>query len=326
MKAAIYTRYGPPEVVEIQEVETPLPRETEILVRVRATTLCTADWRYRKADPIHVRLINGFWRPKRFRSLGMEYAGVVESVGRSVTTFRSGDEVFGATSIMTMGTHAEYVCVDANSTVAIKPAGLSFEEAASIFYGGASALYFLKKANIGSAQSVLVYGASGSVGVFAVQLAKHFSARVTGVCSTKNVDLVKSLGADAVIDYTKDDFSKNGRIYDMIYDTVGKSGYARSLRALKPNGSYVRVGGSGSLWSIVSSLVADKWTSWTSSVTCVSGIATGFRESQIVLKDLLESGEIRAVIDRRYSLDEIVAAHRYAEAGHKVGNVVITVP
>lgn len=247
MKAAVYTRYGPPDVLEIKDIDRPVPRENEVLVRVLATTVSAADWRLRKADPFIARLMNGLWRPTKVRILGLELAGTVESLGRAVTRFREGDEVFGSTGFR-FGAHAEYACLPENA-LATKPANMSFEEAAAVMFGAVSALHFLRKAEIRPGQNVLVYGASGSVGVFAVQLAKHFGAHVTGVCSTGNLDLIKSLGADEVVDYTREDFSSAGRIYDIVFDTVGKSGFSRSLKSLKRGGRYVRVGGSGGCWA-----------------------------------------------------------------------------
>jgi NADPH:quinone reductase-like Zn-dependent oxidoreductase len=209
--------------------------------------------------------------------------------------------------------------------LALKPTNMQFEEAAAVLYGGVAAVHFLKEARIAPGQNVLIYGASGSVGVFAVQLAKHFGARVTGVCSTRNLEFVRSLGADAVIDYTKDDFSKTGRVYDVVFDTVGKSGYLPSLRSLKRGGFYVRVGGSGAFSAILVSILAGALMSLTGAARFVGGVAAGGREAQLFLKDLIEAGKLRTVIDRRYSLEQIVEAHRYVEAGHKRGNVVIVV-
>ncbi len=250
MKAAVYRRYGPPEVVQIKDVEKPIPNENQVLVRIHATTVSAADWRMRRAVPFIVRFITGFWRPKKIQVLGMEFAGKIESVGKAVTRFGEGDQVFGSTGFK-FGTHAEYVCLQEDALLAIKPVNMTFEEAAAVLFGGVSALHFLRKASIQEGQKVLIYGASGSVGVFAVQLAKHFGAHVTGVCSTANLDLVKSLGADEVVDYTREDFSTAGRVYDMVFDTVGKSGFSRSLKSLRRGGFYVRVGGSGRLSSIL---------------------------------------------------------------------------
>src|SRR5438105_5706594 len=246
MKAAVYTRYGPPDVLEIKDVEKPVPADNEVLVRVHATTVCAADWRMRKADPFLILLMNGLSAPKKIHVLGIEFAGRIESVGKTVTRFREGDEVFGATGFK-FGAHAEYVCVPADGVIEMKPANMTLEEAAAVFFGAVSALHFLRKAGIRAGQKVLVYGASGSVGVFAVQLAKHFGAHVTGVCSTANLELVKSLGADAVVDYTREDFSKAGRVYEIVFDTVGKSGISRVLKSVKRGGVYVQIGGSSPL-------------------------------------------------------------------------------
>jgi NADPH:quinone reductase-like Zn-dependent oxidoreductase len=322
MRAAVYTRYGPPDVVQVTDIEKPRPRDGDVLVRVHAATVCAADWRLRKADPSLVRLINGLWRPKKFNVLGLEFAGTIESVGKAVTRFAVGDEVFGSTGFK-FGAHAEYVCLPEGSLLATKPAGTTLEQAAAIVFGGVTALHFLRKARIQAGQRVLVYGASGSVGVFAIQLAKHFGAHVTGVCSTANLDLVKSLGADAVVDYTREDFSRAGRVYDIVLDTVGKSGFSRSLSALKRGGYYARVSGSGGLLSILGDIRRGLWVSLVGPAKVISGVAKGDARDLAFLKSLVEAGTLRTVIDRRYSLDEIAEAHRYAEAGHKKGHVVI---
>ena len=322
MKAAVYTRYGPPDVLEIKDVEKPVPADNEVLVRVHATTVCAADWRMRKADPFLIRLMNGLSAPKKIHVLGIEFAGRIESVGRAVTRFREGDEVFGATGFK-FGAHAEYVCVPADGVIETKPANMTLEEAAAVFFGAGSALHFLRKAGIRAGQRVLVYGASGSVGVFAVQLAKHFGAHVTGVCSTRNVELVRSLGADEVVDYTKEDFSRAGRVYDIVCDTVGKSGFSRSLKSLVRGGAYVLIGYSGQLPSFLGGLVRGMWASATGAARVIGGVAHAAAGDVTFLKGLIEAGTLRTVIDRRYSLDEIAEAHRYAEAGHKRGHVVI---
>ena len=316
MRAAVYSSYGPPEVVRIADVEKPVPKDNELLIRVRASTVSAADWRLRSASPFVARFMVGLLRPRKPMIGGMELAGVVESVGRNVTRFRAGDEVFGGSR--TFGGHAEYVCLP-ESSICLKPVNMTFDEAAAVVFGGFSALSFLRRAKIQAGQDVLVYGASGSVGVFAVQLAKYFGARVTGVCSTANVDLVKSLGADRVIDYTREDFSTSGHKYDIVFDTVGKSGTARSLKVLEQGGAYVQIaptGGSDSLALI--------WA-WVTRVRVVWGVASGSPDDLKFLKQLIEDGKLKTVIDRRYSLDQIATAHRHAEAGHKKGHVVIVV-
>jgi NADPH:quinone reductase-like Zn-dependent oxidoreductase len=321
MRAAIYRRYGPPEVVQVEEVPKPSPEDNEVLVRVHATTVAAADWRMRKADPFLMRIMTGLWRPKT-QILGMEFAGTVESVGKSVTRFRAGDQVFGSTGFK-FGAHAEYLCVAENGVLAMKPVNMTLEEAAAVLFGGISALHFLRLARIQAGQKALIYGASGSVGVFAVQLAKHFGADVTGVCSTANLEMVKSLGADRVVDYTRDDFSKAGRVYDIVCDTVGKSGFSRTLKSLKRGGCYLRIGASGGLLSILGAMLRGMWISLTGAAKVIGGVARVAPGDLDLFLRLIEAGELRTVIDRRYSLDEIAEAHRYAEAGHKKGHVVV---
>lgn len=322
MKAAVYRRYGPPEVVRIEEVERPVPEDDQVRIAIRATTVCAADWRMRRALPFLVRFWTGLLRPTKIRILGMEFSGTIESVGKAVTRFHLGDAVFGSNGFK-FGAHAEYICMAEDALLGMKPANMSFEEAAAVLFGGVSALYFLKRANIQAGQNVLVYGASGSVGVFTVQLAKYFGARVTGVCSTANIEMVKSLGVDAVVDYTREDFSTGGRVYDLVLDAVGKSGYSRSLRCLKRGGAYVRAGGSGRIASILWGIVQEKWAAITGAAKVIGGVGKGSVEDLLFLKELIEAGKLRTVIDRRYALDEIVEAHRYVEAGHKKGHVVI---
>ncbi len=324
MKAAVYTRYGPPDVLEITDVPKPVAKDNEVLVRIHATTVCAADWRMRKADPFIIRFMNGLWRPK-LTILGAEFAGTVESVGNAVTRFRAGDEVFGSNGFK-FGGHAEYVCLAEDGLLAPKPANMTQDEAAAVLFGAISALHFLRNARVQRGQKVLVYGASGSVGIFAVQLAKHFGADVTGVCSTGNLAMVKSLGAATVVDYTKQDFSSAGRVYDIILDTVGKSGFARSMKALKRGGYYVLIGGSGRFVDIVSDLARGLWASITGRAKVRLGVARAVPADLSLLKGLIEAGTLRTVIERRYKLDEIVAAHRHAEGGHKKGHVVILLP
>lgn len=301
-------------------VAKPAPQDNEVLVRIRATTICAADYRL-KTMPRAVGWVIGV---RKGKILGMELAGTVESVGKDVTRFRAGHQVFGGTGFK-LGAHAEYACVR-EERLEIKPHNMTLDESAAVLFGGITALCFLRQAKIQAGQNVLIYGASGSVGVFAVQLAKHFGARVTGVCSTANVDMVKSLGADAVIDYTKEDFSAAGRVYDMIVDTVGKTGFSRSLKALKRGGPYIRIAPSGSIpWSIPGDVLRQNWISITGAARIVGGVPKPAREDLSFLKGLIEAGKLRTVIDRCYPLDKIAAAFRYAERGHKKGHVVIHV-
>jgi NADPH:quinone reductase-like Zn-dependent oxidoreductase len=319
MKAAVYREYGPPEVVHIEEVEQPVPADDELLVRIVASTVCAADWRARKPDPPPLGwILNGFSRPKRINILGMEFAGIVDSIGKGVTRFTVGDRVFGSTGLR-FGAHAQYASVSQNGYVTRMPKNATFEEAAAIPYGGVSALYFLQAARIKPGQKVLIYGASGCLGSAAVQLAKHFGAHVTGVCSTANVELVRSLGADEVIDYTMKDFSQAGRIYDVIQDAVDQSGFWRSMRALKRGGVFIMVG-PGAI-----PIFGGLWAKATGAGTVIGRMATGGVTALDSLRELVEKGSFRPVIGRRYALSEIVEAYRYAESGHKLGNVAVNV-
>ena len=320
MKSIVCTKYGPPEVLQFKEVEKPTPKDNEVLIKIYATTVHVGDVRIRsfRVPPLFWligRLTLGFTRPKK-AILGMELAGEVESVGKEVKLFEQGDQVFGSTYGLGLGSYAEYKCMPEDGMVAIKPANMSDEEAAGITIGGNSSLWFLREGNIQSGQKVLIYGASGSVGTFAVQLAKYFGTTVTGVCSTTNVELVESLGADKVIDYTKEDFTKNGETYDIVFDAVGKSSFSRCKGLLSQEGVYL---------SAVLVVSQARWHSMTSGKKVVGGTGVEKTENLIFLKELLEAGKIKPVIDRRYPLDQIVEAHRYVETGHKKGNVVITV-
>lgn len=324
MKAVMYERYGAPDVLQLKDVHKPTPKDNEVLIRVYATTVAAGDCRMRKPDPAAARFYNGLFRPRKINILGFEVTGVVEDVGRAVTRFRAGDEVFGSCGIG-FGGYAEYKCLpeagsDADGCVAIKPANMSFEEAAAVPIGAMTALHFLKEADIQSGQKVLIYGASGSVGTYAVQLAKYFGAEVTGVCSTVNLDMVRSIGADKVIDYTREDFTRGDETYDIIFDTVGKSPFGASLKALKPNGYYLHA-----LYIAPARVLRGMWASRTSSKKVIGETASSAPEDLDFLRQLIEAGHIRAVIDRRYSLAEVAEAHRYVEKGHKKGNVVVTV-
>jgi NADPH:quinone reductase-like Zn-dependent oxidoreductase len=322
VKAAVHSRGA----IQIRNVETPVPGDNEVLVHVHAATVCAADYRIaRILRSILGRGIVGL--RKKPVIMGMELAGTVESVGKTVTRFRVGDQVFGGTAFK-FGTHAEYACA-LESKLELKPSNMTLEESAAVMFGGLTALSFLKQAKVQAGQNVLVYGASGSVGVFAVQLAKHFGARVTGVCSTANLDLVKSLGADAVVDYTREDFSSGGRVYDVVVDTVGKAGFSRTLKSLKRGGPYVRVAPSGGIkWSrLVLSMFGDTvremWISRTGAAKIIGGLPRIAPGDLSFLRGLIEADELRTVIDRCYPLDQVAGAFRYAEAGHKKGHVVI---
>ncbi len=311
VKAAVYIRYGPPDVLQIKEVEKPTPKDNQVLIRIFATTVTSGDVRIRKADPWIVRLFAGLTRPKK-PIIGSELAGVVEAMGKDAKQFKLGDQVFGGG----VSTYAEYTCVKDGGLRALKPANMTFEEAATIPFGSLSALHFLRKGNVRKGQSVLIYGASGGVGTAAVQIAKSFGAEVTGVCSTANLDLVRSLGADKVIDYTKEDYAKPAT-YDIVFDTVGKGGFFRGMKSLKKRGAYLSA-------LALAPILRKLWGSFTGR-RVVGGIANPKTEDLVFLKELIEAGKLRTVIDRRYPLEQIAEAHRYVERGHKKGNVVIIV-
>lgn len=317
MKAVVYQTYGPPEVLRLQQVAKPAPKANEILIKIHATTVTAGDWRVRKADPFMVRLFFGLTKPKN-PILGHEFAGEVVDTGKDVTRFAKGDLVFGSTGTAS-GTYAEYLTLPEDGTIANKPDNLSFEEAAAVPVGALTALFFLKQADIQPGQKVLIHGASGSVGTAAVQLAKYFGAEVTGVTSARNAELVKSLGADQVIDYKTTDFSKTGETYDVIMSTVGKASYAQSKKALKPTGIFLTNDGAmGDYFQML-------WSSVTGGHKVIAGLTEEGFENFLLIRDLLEQGKFKPVVDRTYSLEEMPEAHRYVETGRKRGNVVVTV-
>jgi len=319
MKAVVFDRYGPPEVLHLAEVAKPVPKDDEVLVRVRMTTVCAGDVRLRRASPFFLRAHSGLFRPSRINILGMEFTGTVESVGKHVSLFHPGDEVFGSVGLK-FGAYSEYLCVSEGPVLARRPVNATPEQAVALPYGGVSALHYLRAAGVRAGHRVLVYGASGSVGSCAVQLAKHFGAHVTAVCSSTNVDLAKALGADEVVDYTKEDFSATDATYDIVFDTVGKSGFWRSLHVMKRGGTFVR-----SASGLLSPTLGRAWASLSGAGRVIQRMARTRAGDLEFLIQLVETGELRPVIDRTYPLGAIAEAHRLAESGRKRGAVVIIV-
>jgi NADPH:quinone reductase-like Zn-dependent oxidoreductase len=314
MRAVVYDRYGPPDVLRLEDVDRPVPKEDQVLVKIQATTVNRTDCGLRSAKPFITRFFTGVLRPKR-KILGMELAGVVEAVGAAVTEFEVGDEVFG---VKGAGAHAEFVCMRESGPLAHMPAGMTFDEAAAVCDGASLALACLRDADLGPGRSILVYGASGSVGTAGVQLARYFGADVTAVCNTKNLELVRSLGADRAIDYTQEDFTRNGETYDVIFDAVGKHSFRRCKRSLSPGGMYVGTDGLHNLaWMVWTRLVGGKRVKL--------GITRYTKADVLFLKELIEAGKYRAVIDRRYPLEDVIDATKYVETHQKTGNVVLTV-
>jgi NADPH:quinone reductase-like Zn-dependent oxidoreductase len=314
MRAVVHDRYGPPEVLRLEDIEQPVPGAGEVLVRVRATTVNQTDCHMRRARPFVWRLMLGLRRPRR-RILGMEFAGEVAAVGDGVTRFEVGDRVFG---IKNFGANAEFVCIKESGPLTRMPDGLRFEEGAAIFDGAFQGLAALRRGNVGEGTRLLVYGASGSCGTAAVQLGRYLGAHVTAVCNTKNVDVVRSLGADEVIDYTKDDFATNGETYDVILDAVGKQSFFHSRGSLRPGGLYVAT-------DRILNLVLLLWTRWFGKRKVVFGMPRLTQENVLFVKELVETGRYQAVVDRTYPLEDVVEAARYVESWQKTGNVVLTV-
>jgi NADPH:quinone reductase-like Zn-dependent oxidoreductase len=327
MKAIVWTKYGPPDVLELREVEKPAPKEDEVLIRIYATTVTAGDCELRSLKfPIYLsfpmRMWIGFRKPRGTTIPGTELAGEIEAVGNDVKRFKEGDQVFGSAGLG-FGANAEYICLpekpgEMEGGVAIKPANMTYEEAATVPFGGRDALHFLRKGDIQSGGKILINGAGGSIGTYAVQLAKYYGAEVTAVDSTGKLDMLRSIGADQVVDYTQEDFTKRGEIYDVIFDVIGKISFSRSEKSIKQNGTYL-------LANPMSQMVQGLWTRMRSSKKVIMETSSGTIADLIFLRGLIEAGKIRTVIDRSYPLEQIAEAHRYVEQGLKKGHIVITV-
>ena len=327
MKAIVWTKYGPPDVLQLQEVEKPQPKDNEILIKIHATTVTVGDCEMRRLEYPYfmgflVRMYIGFRRPTRINILGMELAGEVEKVGKDVTRFKSGDQVFAATGFIGTGACAEFICLPEKpeaGAMALKPANMTFTEAAAVPVGALEALSLLRKGNIQPGQKVLINGAGGTVGPFAIQLAKFFGAEVTAVDSAKKLDILRSIGSDHTIDYTQTDFTKSGEEYDVIFDVVAKSSYSGCIRSLKENGIYLLT------YPKLGRSLRGRWTSRRGNKKVIGGTSTDSTEDLIFLGELIEAGKLKSVIDSSYPLDQTAEAHRYVETTQKIGNVVITV-
>ena len=323
MKAIVFTRYGSTDGLQLTEVEKPVPRDNQVLIKIAATTVTAGDCEIRSSKfPflfwLPIRIWIGLRQPRKNTILGMELAGEIELTGSTVKRFKKGDKVFAASG-MGLGAYAEYICLPEDGALAIKPANSSYEEAAAVPIGGLEALHFLRKANIQRGHKLLIVGAGGSIGTYAVQIAKYYGAVVTGVDRTGKLDMLRAIGADQVIDYTQEDFTQSGQTYDIIFDVVGKSSFSGCIRSLKQNGRYLLANPGPS------HMVRGLWISMTSSKKVIIGASNAKAEDLVFLKNLIEAGTIKPVIDRSYPLEEIAAAHRYAESGQKKGNLVITV-
>ncbi len=320
MKAIVHTKYGPPEVLQLREVEKPGPKDNEVLIKIYATTVNRTDCGFRKPEyPIIIRLMNGLFRPKR-QILGSELAGEIEAIGSEVKTYKIGDQVFGL-STAKFGTHAEYICLPENTSITNKPSNISYEEAAAVCDGAMLANTYIRKIDFKKAKKILINGASGSIGIAAVQLAAYHGAEITAVCKTRNFELLKSLGAAELMDYTKEDFTKSGQKYDVIFDAVGKSSFFKCKRLLNPGGMYF----STELGYLGQNIFLTLLTPVFSSKKVMFPIPKAAKEDIIFFKELIEAGKYKAVIDRTYTMEQIVEATRYVESGEKTGNVVIKI-
>ena len=327
MKAVVWTEYGSPDVLQLKDIEKPIPKDNEMLIRIVATTATSGDCEMRGLSGARwytplIRAYVGLTKPKRIKVLGMELAGEIESVGKDVKRFKAGAQVFAATGFVNMGTYAEYITLPETSidaVVSTKPSNMTFQEAAAVPVGGLEALHFIRQAHLQTGQKILINGAGGTIGTFAVQLAKYFGAEVTGVDSTEKLEMLRLIGADHALDYTQEDFTTNGLTYDVILDMIGKGSYSRIVRSLKPNGRLLFANPN------VLQMIRGRWTSITGSKKVIFGVVHQTTEDLNFLKEMIEASKIKSVIDRCYPLEQTAQAHRYVETGHKQGHVVITV-